>query len=554
MSTTSPGEQPTTVRYGVLGFACSLSMITYLDRVCFGTAAGAIREDLGLQSEADLKLAFTAFAFAYAAFEIPSGWLGDVYGPRRTLIRIVLWWSLFTVLTGTVTATGFLFMSGLMTLTVIRFLFGVGEAGAYPNITRALHNWYPSTARGSAQGAVWMSGRFMGGLTPLIWLLVTNTLQLSWRTAFFLFGVIGTIWCVAFFYWFRDRPDQHPKVNASELALIQAGRADEGQAHANVPWLKLFSSPNLWFLCLMYACAAYGWYFNITYLPQFLETQFKVDPKSTVGAIYKGGPLLFGAVTCLIGGVLSDAFIRRTGNRKWGRRLFGMIGHSLCGICYLLCLVAPSAMWFALAISMAAFWNDLTMGASWATCQDIGKRYAAIVAGAMNTVGNLGGAAAGWITGTILGSYLAAGAASIGVTDPKQQEDAGVLVKAEIESRRQNPERLAELANEVGEVNGKRVTAQDLIDLAAVAPQLGKARENEGSLAELATELQRPVAEVKELRELRDRVARAQRAPWLLPGYRLNFLIFACVYFVAVLFWLRIDATKPVDPHEPLAA
>src|SRR5438067_11319800 len=149
--TAAPPQRPPHVRYGVLGFACSLSMITYLDRVCFGSAATAIERDFGLKSEADLKLTFTAFAISYALFEIPSGWLGDVFGPRRTLIRIVLWWSFFTALTATVTAVGLrlehagmvLLVNGMAVMVVIRFLFGMGEAGAYPHITRALHNWFP---------------------------------------------------------------------------------------------------------------------------------------------------------------------------------------------------------------------------------------------------------------------------------------------------------------------------------------------------------------------------------------------------------------------------
>jgi MFS transporter, ACS family, glucarate transporter len=542
MSAADPS--PTRVRYSVLGFACSLSMITYLDRVCFGTAAGAIQEDLGLTSEADMKMAFTAFAFAYAAFEIPSGWLGDVFGPRRTLIRIVLWWSAFTMLTGCVTQDGLLFlggMSGVTVLVVIRFLFGVGEAGAYPNLTRALHNWYPASERGSAQGAVWMAGRFMGGMTPLVWLLVVGYFKLSWRTAFFLFGALGLVWCVAFYWWFRDRPQQHPLVNPQEIALIEAGRTDEGQAHANVPWLKLFTSANLWYLCLMYFCAAYGWYFNITYLPQFLELQYRVDPNSTVGAIYKGGPLLFGAVTCLIGGILSDRFIRRTGNRKWGRRLFGVIGHTLCACCYLLCLITPTAFWFALAISMAAFWNDLTMGAAWATCQDIGKRYAAIVAGCMNTIGNLGGAAAGWITGTILGAYFSAGVADIGVAE-KDQTDSAALVAAEINHAAKDEERLRELAENTDS------TPESLVELVPLLPSIGAPKLTKRALEPIAEDLGWTMPELKVARDLRDKVAREQRSRVLYEAYRVNFLMFAAVYGLAVLFLLRVDATKPVDP------
>src|SRR5439155_3291593 len=193
-------ESPTRVRYGVLGFACSLSMITYLDRVCFGTVAPYVQSEFAL-SNTEKGWLFTAFALAYASFEVPSGWLGDVYGPRRTLIRIVLWWSLFTALTGLVgLKVGALVLGGRGVLALIRFLFGMGEAGAYPNITRALHNWMPLTERGLGQGAVWMAGRFMGGMTPLIWTVLIEGVRqgsdslegtdywiqplLTWRSAF----------------------------------------------------------------------------------------------------------------------------------------------------------------------------------------------------------------------------------------------------------------------------------------------------------------------------------------------------------------------------------
>jgi MFS family permease len=455
--------RPTRVRFGVLGFTCALSMITYLDRVCFGSAMPHLVKALGLQTVADLRWALFAFGIAYAAFEVPSGWLGDVFGPRRALIRIVLWWSLFTALTGLVSYTGHPIFTGLMILVVIRFLFGMGEAGAYPNITRALHNWFPLTSWASAQGAVWMAGRLMGGLTPFVWVLLVERAELSWRWAFWIFGGIGVLWCVAFSLWFRNKPEESPQVNDAERELIVKGRLEE-KAHANVPWGKFLGSVNLWALCLMYFCAAFAWYFNITYLPDFLEQQYGVDPKSLVGAIYKGGPLWMGAMTCLVGGFLSDRFIRRTGNRKWGRRLFGVLGHGLCGLCFVACLFAGSAFTFFLAISLAAFWNDLTMGAAWATCQDIGRRYAAIVAGCMNTIGNVGGAVAGWLTGLILKQTLLGYASNLGKT-------------------------------------------------------------------------------VEEL-------SPAEKAAGLLPGYQINFVLFAAVCGLAVLFWLRVDATQPVAPPE----
>lgn len=410
-------ERATRQRYGVLGFACALSMITYLDRVCFGTAAPAVVRVLGLDSVADLGLAFTAFAVSYALFEIPSGWLGDVFGPRRTLIRIVLWWSVFTALTGLTGMSVGGWTVGFAALLGIRFLFGAGEAGAYPNLTRALHNWFPFGGRGGAQGMVWMAGRLMGGLTPLVWLGLVERVGLSWRAAFWIFGVVGVGWCAAFAVWFRNRPEEKPAVNRAECDLIRAGRDDHAAGHARVPWLRLLRSTNLWALCLMYFCGAFGWYFNITYLPSFLEDHYQIAAASVLGAVYKGGPLWMGAVGCLAGGWLTDRFVRRTGRHRHGRRLFGMVGHGLCAVCWLACLVTPSLFTFFLAISLAAFWNDLTMGPAWAVCQDIGKRYAAIVAGCMNTVGNLGGAATGWVTGLVLNHYLHAYAQARGVAE-----------------------------------------------------------------------------------------------------------------------------------------
>jgi MFS family permease len=426
--------RPTRVRYGVLAFACVLSMVTYLDRVCFGQVAGYIQAELQL-SESQVGWLFFAFAFAYAVFEIPSGLLGDLYGPRKTLIRIVLWWSLFTALTGAIFPTPSFLWVAFTAMLVVRFLFGMGEAGAYPNIARAFYNWFPFSERGSAQGAVWMAGRFAGGVTSFVVLaLVFRTpapepppsadaaglvvgapialvrwTVVHWRHMFYIFGGVGVVWCVAFWWWYRDRPEDHPQVNAAELAHIRSAHAGEGAArapsHANVPWFRLLTSGNLWLLWLMYFCASYGWYFNITWLPKYLTFRYGVT-EETYGfwsvSLMRGAPLLLGSLACLVGGLLTDSFIRRTGNRKLGRRVFGVVGHGVCALCYFLALLAGSPWLFVLAIALAAFWNDLTMGSAWASCLDVGRRYSGVVSGCMNTVGNLGGAAAGILTGWAL--------------------------------------------------------------------------------------------------------------------------------------------------------
>jgi MFS family permease len=427
----------------VLAFACSLSMITYLDRVCFGEIAPHIQREFGL-SDTQKGMLFTAFALAYALFEVPSGWLGDVFGPRKTLIRIVLWWSLFTALTGCVwnftLDSGYqltlpllgttvpLLINGFLLLLLVRFLFGMGEAGAYPNIARAFYNWFPFGERGFAQGAVWMAGRFAGGMTSWVvvfLLFTTGTAEgqtiLHWRHTFWIFGVIGVLWCLVFAWWFRDRPEQKAAVNQAELNLIRGGQGPLEAGHAHVPWGRLLTSSNLGALCLMYFCAAYGWYFNITWLPGFLKDHYDVRPETWGTWTYSmmaGAPLLLGSLACLGGGMLTDAFIRRTGNRKWGRRLFGFIGHAICAACYFAAIFAPNAWLFVLAIGMAAFWNDMTMGASWAICLDIGKRYSGIVSGCMNMIGNLGGAVAGSVTGLILQHFKEAGASDTGGAMP----------------------------------------------------------------------------------------------------------------------------------------
>lgn len=417
---------PTRARYGVLAFACALSMVTYLDRAATGSASEFIYKALGYQSIAEITLALSAFNLSYALFEVPSGWLGDVYGPRRTLIRIVLWWSAFTALTGlTGVRVGGTVLVGFWTLAAIRFLFGAGEAGAYPNITRALHNWIPREERGRAQGLVWTCGRLTGGLTPLLWGLLLYRVGLSWNEAFYLFGAMGVVWCVAFAAWFRNRPDEHPGVNPAELALIRAGTGSESEsAHKGVPWGTLLRSGNLWALCLMYACISYPWYFFLTYLPNFLREQFDVENTSELGSLAKGGPLILGAVGCLVGGWLTDAYVRRTGDRRWGRRLLGLFGHGLCVPLFLTCLVAPNAVTFAVCVALIGFCNDLAMGSCWAAVQDMGRRHAAIVAGCMNMVGNFGGFLGTYITGLILGLTKSSYAASLGLAvdqlDPAQ--------------------------------------------------------------------------------------------------------------------------------------
>ncbi len=363
------------VRYGVLALVCSVSVVSYLDRVGISGGAPFIVSELRL-TPVQMGFVFSAFTLAYAAFEVPTGWLGDMIGPRKVITRIVLWWSAFTTLTGLV--------HHFWTLLTVRFLFGAGEAGTYPNTTKVLSRWMPVVERGFGQGMVWMCGRMGGALAPGLVIFMIH--HMGWRPTFWIFGVVGMVWAIFYWSWFRDTPREKPNVNEAELRIIQAGQASSVPAHnprIRAPWLRLLRSGNLWAICWMYFCMAYGWYFYITWLPTYLKER-------GVSMVYGGMPLFFGAFGCGLGGLLTDYVVKRTGKLK-NRRYIGSVGFLVGALCMLASVWVQDPLGAVLAISMASFFGDLTMGSCWAVCLDVGQELAGTVSGCMNTWGNLGG-------------------------------------------------------------------------------------------------------------------------------------------------------------------
>ena len=219
-------QTPTRVRYWVIVFAATLAVITYIDRVALSFAAPFISKDLGLDSR-HMGLAFTAFGVAYAAFEMPGGYLGDRLGPRSVLMRIVLWWSFFTAATGST----FNFLS----IVTTQFLFGAGEAGCFPNLTKTFTTWLPAKERVRAQGIMWLSARWGGAFTPPLVALVMGLV--GWRHTFQIFGGLGVIWAVIFYRWYRNNPLDNPKLNAAERELVRTASAN-ARPHGDVPWGK----------------------------------------------------------------------------------------------------------------------------------------------------------------------------------------------------------------------------------------------------------------------------------------------------------------------------
>ncbi len=468
-------------RFLVLAMLCSLAFLTYLDRICIMRVQGDIERDLhfdhltvedeqwlrsqNLENDpkARAKLSesrgtermswvFSAFVAGYVLFEIPGGWLGDVLGARAVIFRIVLWWSVFTGLTGGIKwiATSFSDPSNpgllLAVMVTIRFLFGVGEAGAYPNIARALGRWFPVQERATAQSFIWFSSRMGGAAAPAI---IAGLMALSggWSQAFWLLGLIGILWAGFFFFWFRDRPEDKSSVNSAESSFIR-GEAAPGTIYddALLPPLKWSAllTPNLLCLDLAQFCVSFCFYFYITFLPKYLKEQFHIEYSQS--QLLTGLPLLLGGFACLAGGKLSDLIILRTSNRRWGRSLPPILGWSAAGLCALLVSQLHSAGAVIVVLCLAFACQDLGVPSTWSLPADVGGRYAGTVAGCMNAAGAVGGMlsplmaakisiAYGWnSTFVIFGIVYLIGAAAwlrVNATEP--------LVRPAISSRRAPP-------------------------------------------------------------------------------------------------------------------
>ncbi len=422
-----PAAPPTRYRFWVLAVLCSLAFLTYLDRICIMRVQGDIERDLGFatlsaadeqllqergleaDAQARAKLAkdratermswvFSAFVAGYVLFEVPGGWLGDRWGARAILFRIVLCWSLFTAATGGVKGIAAVFSAKagpeewLIAMIAIRFLFGVGEAGAYPNIARALGRWFPFRERATAQSFIWLSSRWGGAFAPAI---IGGLMLLGggWQRAFWILGLVGVVWAALVFAGVRDRPEDKPQVNAAERELIRAGDAGAGSIYddAGAPqfrWAALLS-PNVLALCVVSFCVSFCFYFYITFLPKYLKDQFQVDYAQS--QFISGLPLLLGGFACLAGGFLSDYAIRKTGSKRWGRSLVPIAGWTAAGLCAFAVsqLHSPVAVMALIVIAFA--FQDLGVPSMWSLPTDIGGRFAGTLGGWMNSAGAVGG-------------------------------------------------------------------------------------------------------------------------------------------------------------------
>jgi len=384
-------QRATRARYWVIVFAVALAIIQYVDRVCISKAMPSIQRELGF-SNVQVGYVFGAFTLAYALFEIPGGWLGDRFGPKKVLMRVVWWWSFFTAATAWAGSAG--------TMMATRFLFGAGEAGCFPNITKAFTTWLPKDERVRAQSILWLAARWGGALTPLLVVAVLAVVG-SWRRAFELFGLLGVVWAFFFYRWFQDNPHQHPAVNDAERQLL-TGVENLASSHAQVPWCVFFTSASAWLLWIQYACLSYVWYFYVTWYPTYLDSAHGQALGPVKLAVLAGLPLFGGGFGSLIAGFCTAPLARRAGGVGRARKWLAASGFVAASGLLLASMYAANPFVLALLISLAGMCNDFVLPCAWGTCMDVGGRFAGTFSGAMNMMGNLGGFVAPIAVGYIL--------------------------------------------------------------------------------------------------------------------------------------------------------
>jgi ACS family glucarate transporter-like MFS transporter len=405
----------------------SLSVLLYVDRVCISAATGPMKEDLGLL-DTEMGWAFSAFALGYALLQTPSGVWADRFGARRLLTAVVVFWSLFTGLTAAAW--------DMLSLVIVRFLFGAGEAGAFPGIARAAYSWIPMRERGLVQGINFSGSRIGAAFAlPLVSLAIVG---MGWQATFVVLMVVGFVWAVFWYGWFRDDPTAHATIGEDERNYILAERqtAEEpSKPAARLTLDDLALSPNAWLIFAQYFCSNFTFYFCLSWFFPFIQKKYSLTPFEA--GVYASVPFLCGAMGNWLAGWLVDRLFRR-GRWTASRRVPAAAGFALAAVGVVGCAYArtplDSVAWFSLAI----FGADMTLAPSWSVCIDIGRRNAGMVSGTMNMAGNLGSFVtslafpylAKWTGSDMTYFYMAAALNVVAVflwlsIDPKRPLEAG---------------------------------------------------------------------------------------------------------------------------------
>lgn len=348
---------------------------TYMDRVCISSAKGDIMKDLQINDQM-MGWIFGIFALGYALFQVPSGWFADRYGPRKALTVVVSFWSTFTALTGAA--------FNAVSMLVMRFIFGVGEAGAFPGATRAFYKWLPVKERGIAQGINFSGSRIGAGISYFLMPLVIGLI--GWRLTFVANGVVGVLWVTIWLLWFRDNPKENPRINQAELDYIEQGRESDFVVSEKVSFAEIFTSSNMFLAMAQYFASNITFFICLSWLPSYLK-----DTWGDGAEFYAAIPVFCAATANWVSGYLVT-YLYKKGYHVGSRRMPAIIGFALGAIGLLLATQTQELKPFIIFFSIAIYGVDMTLSPSWAFCMDIGGDKSGAVSGSMNMVGNIGSA------------------------------------------------------------------------------------------------------------------------------------------------------------------
>jgi MFS transporter, ACS family, glucarate transporter len=431
-------ERPSRARYVVLALLCSLTFILYVDRVCMGQAEQSIRSELGL-NKAQMGAVAGSFAIAYSLFEVLTGGWGDRYGSRGVLTRIVVWWSIFTALTGLVPRFSWgavnlfgewkLVLDSFVLLLVVRFLFGAGEAGALPNTARVIARWFPLAERGAVHGVTLFFMQAGGAMAPI---LAARTIEAAgWRWTFAIFGVVGVVWAAVFAWWYRDDPASHPSVNDAERRLIGAApsRTDaehpHAPAHAATPWRRVLARREIWLMGFIQSCAAAAAYMYMNWYATYLKEGRGLGEHDA--AYCTAFVLGAGATGTLVGGAVSR-WIDRRGASLQARVLLAATGLILGGVCLAAGARCDSPYATTAGMAGASFLASSQLAQWWSVITLIGGRHVGALFGLANSLGVAGSFGSPYFLGWFADSREKAGFTGRAVWDPAWDIYAGVLI------------------------------------------------------------------------------------------------------------------------------
>ena len=399
----SANPPPTTVRWRIMSMLAVVNMLPSLGKISLGVTAKSIQDEFRF-STTTLGWMLSAFAVGYTLFQVPGGWAGDRYGPRKTLTLAILAYSLLLAAMAIVPQFSVGRWMGLAwAFTGVRFLTGAGEAFTPPNSARVVGSWMSADKRGLGISFTTLGVGAGGVLTPIF---IAWTMQRwGWRTSFLLCGVLGILVALGWRFYVTDGPEEHSRVNASELALLRppaklhARRATTNLAGGRAPWRKMLASGSIWGLLLSYTCRAYTMFFFDTWFFIYLV---RVRGLTIIrGGLWGATPYLAILLLSPLGGVFSDFAVNRFGRRR-GRQSAVWLGMACsAALVWIGCHTANNTLAILLVASSAGF-NMFANVTWWATCIDLAPDYAASLSGLMNMFGGLGG----WVA-PILTAYIA---------------------------------------------------------------------------------------------------------------------------------------------------